>query len=245
MTTRIPQCSSISFGKMNPVTCRRIGQRCSASLSTLPDLHVEPGIIDFRTRVQGWLENADLVHPHEPRQRAGASFRLAEDPRLGGTHFHAARTQSLDDPMIAEGAFLGSPAPGIDEPRSVRTGLQAIAAADAAFGINENDSVPRFESGPHGADLDAGRAVALIAELRHKEAPAHRFFLRLELEPVEAAVGTVDDDFAAFEDDVSFDPSPEKKRPGGDVVFFLASVRAPAAADALVDGEPPAPGIAL
>jgi hypothetical protein len=71
--------------------------------------------------------------------------------------------------MITPGAFVGLMNVGIDKTRVIGAGLYTITAADAMLMINKNETFRGLEGRPHGAHLDAGRLLAVIAHLWNRE----------------------------------------------------------------------------
>ena len=71
-------------------------------------------------------------------------------------------------PVITPGAFIGFVDVGIDEAGTVRAGLNAVSATKTVFVIDENEPFGGFEGRPHGAHLNTGRVLAVIAHFRNK-----------------------------------------------------------------------------
>src|ERR1017187_6408043 len=71
----------------------------------------------------------------------------------GRTVFAAGGREAFRDPVIAERTFLGSFLLRIDETASVRTGLHAIAAAEAVFLVHQHHAIRTDKRRTHGTHL--------------------------------------------------------------------------------------------
>lgn len=90
--------------------------------------------------------------------------QVAENPGSGRTDLDAGRLQPRIDPMVAEIAFLDDRHEGVDIPGIVRTGGQAVFAADAPVLVNDHNPVLPFPCCLNGTIDDARRMIALIAQ---------------------------------------------------------------------------------
>src|SRR3990172_7892313 len=68
-----------------------------------------------------------------------------------------------------------------DRARLVWAGHHAIAAADADVAVDQHDAVGAFERGAGGADVDAGRVLAMLAHHRRRMHAAAAHVLQLDL----------------------------------------------------------------
>src|SRR3989339_1360658 len=119
---------------MNPTICLESSMKFwAASISV--HLTIKIRVIHLGIRVQGRLEDMHLVHPDETSQRAGNALHVSKQSRLGRTHFHTGGQQTLHQAMIAEIAFIGDPRYRMEIANPVRAGLDAVPAADTAFGV--------------------------------------------------------------------------------------------------------------
>src|ERR1035441_2630972 len=73
----------------------------------------------------------------------------------GRTVFAAGSRESFRDPVVAERTFLGGFLLWIDETASVRTGLHAIAAAEAVFLVHQYYAIGTDKRRTHGTHLSA------------------------------------------------------------------------------------------
>ena len=108
---------------------------------------------------------------------------------------HAGRLHAFRNPVVAEIAFIGDFVFRVEEPDAIGASHDAVAAADAPFPVNENDAVVRLVGCANRANLDAGRVVTLIAELRNEKRLGHVFGVnffatnRARGESVSSAIG--------------------------------------------------------
>jgi hypothetical protein len=128
--------------------------------------------------------------------------------------------------------------PRVEEARAVGAGLDAITATDAIVLVDQNHPVLALEGGSHGADLDAGRVFAVVAQLGDEKCPEDLFVIIHGRKTVDAAVGAVDAHLSVCIDDVTLHPGSEVVGFLRYIVFNLASLDALSAADALVDLDP-------
>src|SRR5512140_3351167 len=129
--------SSTSFGYMKPSTPARM---CSISAS-LPDRPVEPVVVQLRTGRHLGLQDLDLVRLEEFVDRVRRVLQVPELPTPGRAGLAARGRQALRDPVVAERALVDRLGPRVDVPAPVRTGLDAVAAADAVLLVGEDDPV--------------------------------------------------------------------------------------------------------
>ena len=144
----------------------------------------------------------------------------------------------------------------MEEPGPVGAGHDAVAAADAPLPVDEDDSVGRLVGGADGADLHAGRIVALVAELRHEVRLVDRLgidgkltaLVQIEVGSriaVPPALGAIGVEGAVLGQHVPLHPRARGVDLVRDVVLQLARLHAEPAADAAlgVDQEDPAHGL--
>jgi hypothetical protein len=90
---------------------------------------------------------------------------------------YAGRLHAFGNPVVAEIAFVSDLVFRMEEPDAIRASHDAIAAADAPFPVNENDTVVRLVGCANRANLDAGRIVTLITEFWNEKRLGHIFGL--------------------------------------------------------------------
>src|ERR1035437_7861563 len=122
----------------------------------LPDRPVEAVVKDFRPGGEMRLQNLDLVVPQEIVDRVFRVLEVDELPRARGAALAAGRREALRDAVVAQVALVDRFRAGVDEPASVRTGLHAVAAAEAVGLVHEDGAVGALERGANGAHLRAG-----------------------------------------------------------------------------------------
>lgn len=159
----------------------------------LPHLAIQRCIVYFWLRIEVWLEHLDYVESHETRQRAISLLNLTEDSRLGRTNFDTRRLKAPHDPVIAESALLGSLGFRVEEPGSVRTGLNAISATDAVIAVDKDYTILRFESGPDRTYLNTWWIVTVIAQLGNEERAYYLSFVDSWGESIYSPVWAIDD----------------------------------------------------
>lgn len=71
--------------------------------------------------------------------------------------------------MIAKRTLFGGLGDGVQETSTVRTGLNAKGTADAVFRVNQHRTIRRAKCRANGANLNARRVLAKIAQLRHEK----------------------------------------------------------------------------
>ena len=180
------------------------------------------------------LENHPLVLLEDLRHLALRILEIAEQPGLVGANGDAGRKLAGLHPVVAPSALVGGVRDGIDEPRAVRTCLDAIGATEAVLGIDQDEALLRLECRADRADLHARRIFTMVAHFGHREGPLG-VGANLLVDPGEAFQGA----FRRFHVDpfvsghVTLDPGAEHAR--RHVVFLLAGAHAIAATDAPVD----------
>src|ERR1035437_1096562 len=210
----------------------------------LSDLLVQAGAENARFRAQMRFEHLHTIVFVKLLNRIVRNrvFQIAEDARLGRTNFNARRFYSAGDAVIAQRALLGGFGDRIQETAAVGTGLDAKAAADAVFQINQHGAVGRLEGGADRTHPHTKGVFTEIAQLRDEERVLD-LILRQERvgETVHPAVGRIHQRLAPglsrarfrLGDDVTLNPG-AKVRPLRHAVFPLARLHAKPAADALV-----------
>jgi hypothetical protein len=136
--------------------------------------------------------------------------------------------------MITKGAFVRRSSLGMKIAGAIGTGLNAIAAADAALRIYQNDAIFSGKGGVHGANLHTRRVLALITEFWHKEASQDIRFRRFLPHLSFSRFDIFDFHAAVFFDRVPFHPGSSEERLLRHVVFGLARLDTSTAADTLV-----------
>ena len=115
------------------------------------------------------LQDLHRVRLKKRMNRIVGILQVGQLPRARGACFTARSGQTLRDPVIAKRAFVGRAFFGMEEAASVRTRLNAIAATQAIFLINEHNSIGSMKSGADGTHLRTGRIDAVVAHLGHEE----------------------------------------------------------------------------
>lgn len=110
-----------------------------------------------------------FVFAQELVERPLFVFQVAEESRLSGTILDAGRLPAVMDTMITQGAFVRDACDRIQEACAVRSGLNAVSAADTVFGIDKHCAIWSFKRRADGTNLHARRMFARIAEFRDKE----------------------------------------------------------------------------
>src|SRR5579872_5437635 len=144
-----------------------------------------------RERIQFLFEHQHALIFDDVADLAGGVENVAEFPRAHRANLHARRIAPGAGALDAEGAFLHyafGPGPvaevvgvGIDlvlrhaglgpieVARAVGAGRHAVAAADAPVVVDHHDAILLGPGGAGGADLGAGRVLALLAAHRDVE----------------------------------------------------------------------------
>ena len=172
-------------------------------------------------------------------------LQIDELPRAGRADFAARRRQALRDAVVAERALVGRVRARVDVAAAVRAGLHAVAAAEAARLVHEDDAVRAPEGRADRADLRARRVRAVVAHLRHEEhlhPVAGRADLREAVVPAVRRVHMRVIEIVRI-DLVALDPRAEAALFERHVVLRFARADAVAAADALVDIDDHAPPV--
>src|SRR5690554_2635454 len=125
-------------------------------------------VVHVRVGVHVRLEDADLVlvGVHPAGNLALRVVEVTDHPRAAHAAFHAGRQQPELQAVLAEGALVGGLGLVVDEARVVRAGLHAVAAAHAAFVVDQHDAVGALEGRLHRADRHTRRLVAVVAQAR-------------------------------------------------------------------------------
>jgi len=124
-------------------------------------------VIDIRFRPLLGAQDRYRIGGDHPRYLARGIIEIAEYSGAPDAGVDAGRLQSLFHPVLTEIAFIRGPGDVIDEPGVVGTGLEAIFAADANIGIDNDDPVLlALPSGPGGTNVDASRFGTMIAQPR-------------------------------------------------------------------------------
>ncbi len=192
-----------------------------------------------------FLQHPDPLSHDDLRDRVIGVLDIADQARTEGACVHAGGLHSLRDPVIAEVALLGCVIYRVEEPNTVGTAHDTVAAADTPRPVHQHHAVLGLVGCAHGAHLHAGRVVALVAKLGHEECLIDVFIfdvLELALAKVDFRVrktvprtlGCVGVDLAVLRHHIALDPGPRHVRVVGYLVFLLAGLDAEAAAHALI-----------
>src|SRR5690349_24846037 len=103
------------------------------------------------------LQHLDMMRPQEFMNGVVRIFEIGELPRAGGASFAARCGQAFGDAVVAERAFFRGIRFWIQKAAAVWARLNAIAAADAVFFVNEDNAVRGNESSADRTHLRAGR----------------------------------------------------------------------------------------
>jgi hypothetical protein len=206
-------------------------------------LHIEPGIKHRWFRIEIWLKDSYLMHPHKSHKRAGSSLSISEYPCLSGAHFNTGGKQSLYYPVIAKSALFGCAGFWVKKPCSIRTCLNTILASYTIFRINKDDSIIRLECCSYRTNLNTRGFSTLIAQLRHKKASDYPLLTGILLETIHSPVGAVYYDFASIIDNVPLHPCSEIKGQGRHIILLFAGVCTPAASNASIYPYSHSPGV--
>src|SRR5574341_1567445 len=114
-------------------------------------------------------QNVHAIVADEQADRALRIVAIAENARADRARLHAGGLQPLGDPVVAPRALLRGPGAHVEIARAVGAGLHAVLAADAVLAVDENDAVPGPVGRARRAHLDAGRMLALVAQLRDEK----------------------------------------------------------------------------
>src|ERR1022692_4111576 len=188
------------------------------------------------------LEHIDAMGAYENADIARRIIEIPEDPGVHGANLDAGRLQPLRNPVIAPRAFVGGLRLLVEVPRTIRTSLDTVPAANAVFFVDEYHAVRRLVGGPNRTNLHAGGILAVIAQLRDKEglldfrvavAIAEAVILRgvgcRNVHRIRLAVDARS--IFALEVHVTLHPGTKVLRIEGDLVPYLASLLAAQAAD--------------
>src|SRR3569623_1022012 len=122
------------------------------------------GAIEMRARL------ALLAELHDSRGRALAQHRnRAELNRVRGTCLGARRLQSDTDAIVAERAFLRRVGHVIDVDHAERARTNAVAAAVARIGLDDDSVELRADDRARGTHLETRRLHAMLAHIAHHE----------------------------------------------------------------------------
>jgi hypothetical protein len=160
---------------------------------------------------------------------------------------HACWIHAFGNPVVTEVTFVRDLVHRMEEPDAIGASHNAVATADAPIPVNQDNAIVRLVGGTNRADLDAGRVVALVAELRNKKRLVDilglNFFAtnRACRESVSSTIRRICEGAAIFHDNVAFNPGSRYGRIIGNLVFVLAGFDAQSATDALgrIDQECP------
>jgi hypothetical protein len=137
----------------------------------------------------------------------------------------------------------------MQKPGSIRAGLDAVATTNAIVGVYQYDAVRRLECRPDRTHLNAGRVLAVIAELGHEETSNDVGFRTIALKAVYRTVGAVYDDFfvhpLAINYSVPLYPRTKEERNAGNIVFGLTGVGAATATNTLIYVDPHSPVVVI
>ena len=104
-----------------------------------------------------------LLFPDDSADFTLRIIEIAEGARLGGAGHHTRGLLAALQAVAAEIAFVRSVDAGVAVAGAVGAGGHAVAAADAFFGIDDDQPVGLLEGGIHRAGRHAGGYVALHA----------------------------------------------------------------------------------
>lgn len=170
----------------------------------------------------------------DPAYLALGIFQISEYSGAGWAGLHAGRLPALFHPVMTPAAFIRFIYLVVDKPGAIGTGLNAISTPEAIIIVNQHETFGRLVSCADGADLHAGRVLAVVTHFGH-EKRLYRLFLKVfadRPEPFRTAFWRVDIN-AIFGDDVPFHPG--SKCALGYVVFLGARTHATAPPNALAD----------
>src|SRR5208337_2041283 len=137
--------SAPSLGYMNP----------SITSSSLPDRTVEAVVKQLRASREMRLQDLHRVRLQKGVNRIAGIFQVGQLPRARGACLATGGGQALRDPVVTERAFIGGMFLGMEETASIRTGLDAIPAAQAIIVVDEHHTIGRMKGGADGAHLGA------------------------------------------------------------------------------------------
>src|ERR1022692_3053311 len=198
------------------------------------------------------LEHIDPMGAYENADIACRIIEIPEDPGVHGANLDAGRLQPLRNPVIAPGTFVGGLRLLVEVPRTIRTSLDTVPAANAVFFVDEYHAVRRLVGGPNRTNLHAGWILAVVAQLRDKEG---LFYFLVPVTIAKAVILrgigccnvhrirlAVDARFIlTLEVHVTLHPGAKVIRIEGDFVLDLAGLDAAQAADAALRIDPECP----
>ena len=97
-------------------------------------------------------------------------LQIGQHARLRWTGLATGRGQALRNTVVTERALIGRIRLRVEKAAAVGASLNAVAAPDAIFLIDQNHSVRRFECRSNRAGLHARRIGAVVAKFRNEEA---------------------------------------------------------------------------
>jgi len=175
-----------------------------------------------------------FVHSGKSSQRACNTPGIPENSGLLWADFYAHGKQSLNQAMIAEGAFICDPGLRVQVTGAVRTGLDAVSTTDAALGVNQDHPVVGFKGSPNRANLNARRMIALVAYLGNKKTAEHILLDKGISVFVSLHIDGIDGNSPIGLDHISFHPGSKVEGGGRNIVFCFASLHAPATPNTFV-----------
>src|SRR5208337_2170752 len=144
-TIRTLHWSSTSFGYMNP----------SIRVVSLANRPVQPVVEHLRSCSEVRLQHLDHVSLQKSVNWIMRILQVRQLPRPGRTRFATRGGQALRDAVVTQGAFLRRMPVRMKKAASVRTCLNAVAAAQAIVVIDQHHTVGSMVGGTHWAYLRA------------------------------------------------------------------------------------------
>jgi len=178
---------------------------------------VETEIEDVRLCPVLVFEHSHSLSRNDFGYRVIGVFEVRQPSSAECATLNAGRLQAFGNPVVAEIAFVGDLVFRVEEPHAVGASHDAVAAADAPFPIYKDHAVVRLVRCADRAYLDAGRVIALIAELWYKKCLCDIFRINL-LSPnvatgktVSPAIGRICVSLTILRHHIAFNPSPRDR----------------------------------